>query len=606
MKKINILLACALLVCSCEGLLTRKPKDALMPETFFTTELGCEMFTNEFYTLLPGTGIYDEEVDYIIPIVLSESVRGERKVPQTESAWNFEKLRDINYFLANSHQCEDPGVRAQYEGVARFFRAYFYYTKVRRYGDVPWVDRPLEHDSPELYKGRDSREFVMQKILEDIDFAIDNLSDKRDVSRVTKWTALALKSRIFLFEGTFRKYHAQAHPDEEYFAEEYWRKYLQEAADAAEIFISKSGYKLYNPGGQDYKDLFIQTDSDETEVVLTRRYGGGNLKIYHNVNMRYTSATQGTPGLTKDVVNSYLMSDGSRFTDVPSYETMSFEDECLGWDGRDAVSKTYKGRDPRLAQTIRTPGYTREGSTTKLAPDMSATMTGYQIIKYVGETKYDAFEKSENDLPVIRTAEVYLNYAEAKAELGTLTQADLDATINKLRTRAGLNVSLYLDAANREPDSYLMNAETGYPNVAVVNSGNVGVILEIRRERTIELIAEGHRYYDIMRWREGKRFERPFHGIYLEGVGSYDLDGDGKTDFHVYPDDEEPKDKLAGVVYKSLGSLNLSEGSEGYITCHPNEGVNKRTWNEDRDYLYPVPTNDIYLTGGAIGQNPGW
>ncbi len=577
MKRITmILLACAALFCSCDDWLTRIPQDSMTPEMFFKSEIECELYTNDFYTLLPGTGIYSETADYIIPLELSESVLGTRTVPASESQWNWEKLRDINFFLEHSHQCEDPLVRAEYDGVARFFRAYFYFEKVKRYGDVPWVDETLDADSEKLYKGRDDRELVMQNILKDIDYAIANLPGRRNSFKVTKWTALALKSRIFLFEGTFRKYHGIGD----------WEKYLTESASAAEVFIKQSGYTLYKTGSTPYKSLFILNDSDQTEVVLSRIYNV-SLGLKHDVNGRFTSISQGRPGIAKDVVNMYLMNNGDRFTEKEGWETMGFVEECAN-------------RDPRLAQTIRTPGYVREGGSALVAPNMAATMTGYQIIKYVGEEKYDSYNSSENDLPVIRAAEIYLNYAEAKAELGTLTQSDIESTVNKLRSRVGMKGMLDMAEANGNPDPYL---ETAYPNVSVDNKG---VILEIRRERTVELMAEGHRYYDIMRWKEGKRFERQFYGIYFDGVGQYDLDGNGKMDFELYDGDKPAEEE--GVVYMSLTEARLSEGSKGYITCHDQtkDGARQREWREDRDYLYPVPTKDRINTEGAITQNPNW
>lgn len=559
---------------SCEDFLTRLPQDELTPETYFTTEAECQLYTNEFYNLFPeGSGVYGETDDYIIPLQLSNEVIGNRTVPSTSGSWNWDRLRDINFFMEHSYQCEDENVRLQYEGLARFFRAYFYFEKVKRYGDVPWVDTPLAAEDPQLYKGRDDRKTVMQHILEDIDFAINNLPTARNVYRVTKWTALALKSRIFLFEGTFRKYHGLGD----------WESCLEEAVSAGEAFINTSGYTLYSTGSAPYRDLFTLLESDETEIILSRAYTA-SIGLVHDVNGRFTSISMGRPGIAKDVVNMYLMKDGSRFTDKAGYATMDFYEEC-------------QDRDPRLAQTIRTPGYTRIGSAVPVAPDMAATMTGYQIIKYVGSATYDSYNTSENDLPIFRAAEVYLNVAEAKAELGTLTQSDLDLTVNRIRARAGMP-SLDMAAANADPDGYLMSESTGYTGVT---GENTGVILEIRRERTVELIAEGFRYWDIMRWKAGKRFERPFYGMYFDGPGNYDLDRNGSVDFVIY--EGTAPSAQEGVVYMSLEQANLSEGTHGYLTCH---GDIARHWDEWKDYLYPVPTDDIVLTEGAITQNPGW
>jgi len=571
-----IILAVMLLaLTACEDFLTRRPKDELSPDTYFRTETECQLYTNNFYTILPAaTDFYLEDDDYIIPNSLSTKVIGNRVVPATAGTWNWNMLRQINFFLSRSHQCEDDAVREKYEALAKFFRAYFYFEKVKRYGDVPWVDEPIDANDETLYRGRDPRAMVMEHVLEDIDFAIQNLPSQKDVYRVTKWTALALKSRIFLFEGTFRKYHGL----------QGWEECLKESAAASLKFINESGYGIYKSGTTPYQSLFTLADSDRSEVILTRAYRQ-SISLVHDVNGAFTSTTSSRNGLAKDVVDMYLMSDGSRFTDKPRYNMMNFYEET-------------QDRDPRLAQTIRTPGYTRMGDTELLAPNMAAVTTGYQFIKYVCEKKYDSYQTSENDMPVFRTAEVYLNYAEAKAELNQLTQADLDISVNKIRARVSMP-AINMDQANADPDPYLLDKTTGYSNVT--KDANTGVILEIRRERTVELILEGFRYWDLMRWKEGKRFERPFYGMYLDGVGEYDLDGNGTVDFVVY--EGEAPSTVQGVVYKSLSELNLSSGTEGNIVLHDDI---IRSFDESKDYLYPIPTEDIVLTQGVVKQNPGW
>ena len=570
-----ILAVMLLALTACEDFLTRRPKDELSPDTYFKTETECQLYTNNFYTILPAaTDFYQEDDDYIIPNSLSTKVIGNRVVPTTAGTWNWNMLRQINFFLSRSHQCEDKAVREKYEALARFFRAYFYFEKVKRYGDVAWVDEPIDANDKTLYRGRDPRAMVMEHVLDDIDFAIENLPSGKDVYRVTKWTALALKSRIFLFEGTFRKYHGL----------EGWDDCLKESAAASLKFINESGYGIYKSGTTPYQNLFTLADSDRSEVILTRAYKQ-SISLVHDANGAFTSTTSSRNGLAKDVVDMYLMSDGSRFTDKPRYDAMDFYDEM-------------QNRDPRLAQTIRTPGYTRIGDTEILAPNMAAVTTGYQPIKFVCEKKYDSYQTSENDMPVFRAAEVYLNYAEAKAELDQLSQGDLDMSVNKIRARVSMP-AINMDQANAEPDPYLLDKTTGYPNVT--KSANTGVILEIRRERTVELILEGFRYWDIMRWKEGKRFERPFYGMRLDGVGEYDLDRNGTVDFIVYEGDAPAT--AQGVVYKSLSELNLSSGTEGNIVLHSDI---KRSFDESKDYLYPIPTEDIVLTQGVVKQNPGW
>jgi len=574
---INALFLSAAIACiSCEDMLDYQPKDRLSPDTYFKTETDCELWTNNYYTVFPSAeGIYSEPYDVIVRDVLADEISGVRKPMPTDGNWNWEKLREMNFFLSRASQVEDESVRLEYEGLTRFFRAYFYFEKVKRYGDVPWVDRPLSSDEEELYKGRDSRESVMEKVMEDVDFAIANLPEVQNVYRVTRWTARALKSRIALFEGTFRKYHGL----------DGYEEFLQACVNASEPFLT-GPYSIYTSGSTPYQDLFTSQDAIETEIILARAYTSAISGMTHDVNGHLTGATMGRPGMTRNVVNMYLMRDGSRYTDQENYAIKTFVEEC-------------KNRDLRMAQTLRTPGYKRIGGSKELAPDLSRSTTGYQLIKYLTEEKYDANKASTNDMPLFRLAEVLLNYAEAKAELGTLKQADLDNTIRPLRARAGLP-DLDMEEANANPDPYLSSPETGYANVT---GDNKGVILEIRRERTLETPMEGLRYWDIMRWKEGKRFEKPIEGLYFPGTGEYDLDGNGSVDVCIY-DTEKAPGNSADVLYLKLGSdIVLSGGTSGNVLAHSTQ---QRTWNEERDYLYPIPTDDRVLTQGAISQNPGW
>ena len=574
---INVILFLAAIACvSCEDMLDFQPKDRLSPDTYFRTETDCELWTNNYYTVFPSAeGVYSEPFDVIVRDVLADEISGVRKPMPTDGNWKWTKLREMNFFLSRSSQIEEESVRLRYEGLTRFFRAYFYFEKVKRYGDVPWVDKPLSSDDNELYKGRDSREFVMEKVMEDIDFAIANLPEKQDVYHVTRWTARALKSRIALFEGTFRKYHGI----------DGYEKYLQECVTASEPFLN-GPYNIYTTGSTPYQDLFTSQNAIGTEIILARAYTSAISGMTHDVNGHLTGATMGRPGMTRNAVNMYLMRDGSRYTDQPGYATKTFVDEC-------------KNRDLRMAQTIRTPKYKRIGGNKELAPDLSRSTTGYQLIKYLTEEKYDANKASTNDMPLFRLAEVLLNYAEAKAELGTLKQDDLNKTIKPLRSRAGLP-ELDMEEANENPDPYLASPETGYANVT---GANKGVILEIRRERTLETPMEGLRYWDIMRWKEGKRFEKPIEGLYFAGTGEYDLDGNGTVDVYIYDSETAPGNK-ADVLYLKLGTdIVLSEKTSGNLLAHSST---HRIWNEERDYLYPIPTDDRVLTQGAISQNPGW
>ena len=575
----------------CSDMLDEYPLDAISPETYYNNADELRSATNQFYGMFPGAASgYTESADVVCIFNLPAEVQGIRTVPTSGGGWNWEYLRAVNFYLSHSVRCDDVDAREHFDGIARFFRAYFYFEKVKRFGEVPWFYRELSSTDPELFRPRDSRDFIMDKILDDLTYAINNISDKKDLYNVTHWTALALKSRICLFEGTFRKYHGIPG----------YEKFLNECATASKLFIDNAPYAIYQTGAQPYRDLFSSMNAIEEEVILARDYDRSQ-NVMHEANANTLSPTYGRPGMNKKIVNSYLMTNGDRFTDQPGYETMQYYDEM-------------QNRDPRLTQTVVGPGYMRINSDAVSSPNFGASTTGYQITKWVTDASGDGYLGSSNDYILFRAAEVYLNYAEAKAELGTLTQEDLKISIKKIRDRVGMP-NIDMDAANANPDPYLCALESGYQNVT---GPNKGVILEIRRERTIELLLEGFRYYDIIRWKEGKVFEQPYKGMYFPGLtqGSgdnrYDVFdmNDGtvgdkeKVDICIYTG-KKPSVKNIRKFYKLGDEFVLTDGDKGNIICHDIE-KEPRQWREDRDYLYPIPTQERLLSNGTLSQNPNW
>lgn len=569
MKKFIIIIPALILsLTSCKKLLTLTPEDKLSPTTFFLNEADLRLWTNQFYSQLDGAdALAGQNADDNVDNTLGELMLGQRD-PAGEGGWSWSMLRRINYYLQNSGNCPDVAVRNRYDGVAYFFRAYFYFVKVRRYGDVPWYNQVLNStDDDLLFKERDDRGLVMDSVISDLDRAIALLPTAKNIATVTKWTALALKTRVALYEGTFRKYHGLPNAE----------KYLQHVVSAGEEFIANSGYSLYTSGSEPYRNLFNSDNANTTEVILARIYSAGP-NITHGVPFNISNGKQ---GFTKRFMNHYLMADGSRISDQPGWETMTYTEEV-------------ENRDPRLRQTVLCPGYIQKGATTPTRNSLNA-VTGYQPIKFVAESAYDGAAKAISDWPLFRTAEVYLNYAEAKAELGTLTQADLDKSINKIRARAGMP-NLILADANADRDPLLLQY---YPRVT--QSEFTGAILEIRRERTIELALEGFRQWDILRWKEGTQLTLAFHGCYFPGPGRYDMDNDGNDDLVLWTGTPET---ISGGVSKEIGKdIILSNGNSGYIVAYPTINI---TWNEDRDYLWPIPTSEIVLTGGKLTQNPNW
>lgn len=563
---------------SCD--LTLYPEDAVSPEVYFKSESDFEQWTNYLYKALldDANTVSRYNADDMVDKSMGSIIQGTRLASDAmngNNEWNWNMLRRINYLLENSSNCEDEAVRTKYEGITYFFRAYFYFQKVMRFGDVPYYDKVLESTDTEfLNKPRDDRGYVMDRVMEDFDRAIEMIPETKDPNsaRVTKWVALAMKSRAALFEGTWRVYHEM--PDAE--------KYLEQAAAAAKTFIEESGYTLYKQGEQPYRDLFCSDNAKTEEVVLARLYQFEALNVSNSVQFNIRNDAQ---GFTRRFMNHYLMADGSRFTDIKGNETMFYTEET-------------KGRDPRMAQTVLCPGYIAVDETATTPNDMTS-LTGYEPIKFVASAEHSGASKGTCDWPLIRAAEVYLNYAEALAELGTLDQAALDVSVNEIRDRAGMP-DLIISEANNNIDPFLASC---YPNVK--DGQNKGVILEIRRERTVELVNEGFRQWDMLRWKEGEQMvnkDKPYYGIWFPSEGLYDMDGDGKNDLEIYSQVQQSK-PADGLTVKKIGSdLVLSEGTYGYVVAW-----STLTWEwNDREYLWPIPADQRVLTGGALTQNPGW
>ena len=558
--------------------LEKKPLDKLVPDNFFKTKEDLELYTTSFYQRMLPTGLAivqeDEMGDYTSKNQSPTFIAGSYS-PVNEGAWNWTNLRNINYFL---EKFDNPAIpqeaRDHYEGIARFFRAYFYFDKVQTYGDVPWYGKTLSTEDPDLYKKRDPRALVMDSVLADLNFAATHIYDTKDASSstVTRQVALAFKSRVCLFEGTFRKYHTELNlagtAD----------KWLTEAADAAKKVIDSKKYKLYSTGNpaKDYRTLFTSENPVADEVMWSLVFNN-SLRRWHEITWKFNSATYGARwGLNKQFINTYLMTDGQRFTDKAGYDTLVFVNEM-------------QGRDHRLAQTIRSLGYKRsDGSAAP--PNFGYTFTGYHIMKFsLDDKRLDGVAESNNSIPLIRYAEVLLNYAEALAELNQMNTAVWNQTIGALRTRAGVNPAEPVVA-----DAYLQSVY--FPEIGDK------YLLEVSRERGIELVYEGLRYADLLRWKKGKLLEMQWKGIYVPAKNTpMDLDGNGTPDVSFV--DKVPDTRVPGVIYYVVNgtSARLTEGDKGHITWRDDE---KRVF-DDKKYYHPISNTDIVLNP-ALEQNKGW
>jgi len=591
MKKhyIYILLAC-LALAACKKL-DQKPESSATKDAVFGTENGLKLYTNSFYGMdfLPKNSTSQDAMsDYLAVKSVPDFIREGGFAANNSSGWTWRDLRNINYFIEN---CKNPAVpvavRNNYLGIARYFRAYFYMEKVKRFGDVPWIGKPLNIDDPALTAGRDKRELVMDSVLADINFACANITSTNDASRttITKWVAYAFKSRLCLFEGTFRKYHTDLSLSATA------GKWLEDAASAADEIIKKGGYSLNTAGGPgvSYRQVFTSNTPMANEV-LQAAVADINFGVLNEANWWWTSGTYGAKAsFTRTFINTYLKLDGTPYTNDAAYKTMLFKDEV-------------KNRDLRLKQTIRLGDYKRisSGQQVPAPPVFSYTFTGYQPIKWtLDDIYFDAGALNTNAISLFRYAEVLLNYAEARAELGTLSDADWALTVGALRARAGITGGLTTKPT--VADAYLVT--NYFPGI------HDATLLEIRRERGIELSLEGLRFADLLRWKRGPLMEQEWNGFYVPTLNTpMDLNEDGILDVAFYQG-TRPSPAVSGVTYVDV-SANIGAAVNSQLLKNGNSGELTwmkeipRKWNE-RNYYYPIPLADLQRNPN-LKQNKGW
>ncbi len=577
---LTVIITAIIFLYSCnDDFLELKPLTKLAEsEAFWENESSIETFSNSFYNYIDrGDILADFTSDNCEHKTSPPALRrGVYSMPTAlgSGGWNWSQLRNINYFIQNVNNSKlDPSVKNKHIALGKFFRAWFYYKKVQQFGDVPWYSQPLATSDEDLiFKPRDPRTLIVDSIRKDIDFAIRYLPVEKTKNRISKWMGLALKSRILLYEGTYSKYHGLRDANA-------CKVLLQEAVDASKELMESGMYTIYSTGDphRDYFNLFQPKDAYTEEIILAR--STQNQYFYYTPN--FTSTSNGNYGATYSLISDYLMSNGEtfqkRYPDESKRRALPYMDE-------------FKDRDPRLWQTLVFPGYVRVGTSAEALTDFNQNTTGYMIHKRVGPPIEDQ-GGGLRDVIMIRYAEVLLNYAEAKAELGILTQEDLDISVNLIRKR----VNLPPLSINSPLDPYL---DDYYKNTSDP------MILEIRRERRVELAFEGFRTEDLKRWKEGQLFRDRYQGMYIKEFNTYiDLNNDGSPDLYVLKNNQTPpSDRIAGVQYFRLADVAaLSEGEYGRIIPYSRELPEFKDW----EYLNPIPTEELTLNK-MLKQNPGW
>ena len=538
-----------------DAFLERSPQN-INDQTYWTSPSDLQTYANAFYGILPhGVSNYDDTwSDNQVPRGVESYIWGQYAVPTEDSNWSksaWSNLRYINYFMTHYGTVTgDEGEINRYVGEMRFFRALQYFSKVMTYGDVPWLEEDMNTDSPELYGPRTPRNEVIQHIIDDLDFAIEWLPEGRVSSgdnRLTADVARHIKARVCLYEGTYYKYHTELGYE--------WQSLLQEAVDASDALINSGNYSIYNMNDpeHDYYNMFIMEDkSNLSEAILYIDYADPLRR--HNWGH---GAWEANTGFSKDFIDSYLYADG-----LPKALTSYPTDDAT-------IAEEFANRDPRLKQMVLNNEFF-EGNSAFVGHEVASDdayvntfcTTGYQTIKgYDPATGHLGYTLETADGIAYRYAETLLINAEAKAELGTINQSDLDRTINVLRDRVGMP-HLMMEVGFTDPN---------WPDYGYDLSP---LLQEIRRERRIELAGEGFRWNDICRWKAGKLFENP-----MTYVGKKVTTG-------------TRTDEGYAIVYPDYTNPDLSIGG------------NSRKW-EDQRYLLPIPTNELQLNP-ALEQNPGW
>ncbi len=581
-----------------DDFLERFPQTQIGTENFFNTEEDLSIYANNFYDF-PGFGEYNADA-----VTDNAATTGNTELktmmvgnPSSESVtggWDWAKLRSINLFLENYRKAQvSDEVSNHYQGVARFFRAKFYMNKVSRYSDVPWYGEVINTDDEDLlFKERDPRTLVVDSIFADYQFAAAHMMGNQPAGAVNEWVVKAYMARHALYEGTYRKYHPELN------LQGTANDYLTLALNTAKDIMDNGGFSIFTTGNptSDYHALFNSEDlTSNPEVILPRIYennvlgSGWSATIFGNYEV--------SP--SKDLEQSYLMADGSFYTDQPDYQTKLFVEE-------------FQNRDPRLSQTYAYPGweliytstYSQGGGI--YVQQMQKNFTGYHQIK--GFLNYiDDVPKYNTDFPVIRYAEVLLTYAEALAELGQLTQADLDMAVNVLRDRAGMPHLMMNPAVDPVQAAR-------YPNVQSATA-QWKELLEIRRERRIEMALEGYRFDDLMRWHAGNLIEKEPEGLYFPGLGKYDLTGDGIEDIILIdnaesiPEGDAKESNSLGekLIYYRVGTLGedasvyLENGNSGNVQTISEMG----TFEAPKYYYRPIPRGDVTVNPN-LTQIFGW
>lgn len=568
MKKsvLYALAASVMVLASCDDMLDKTPRSEFSnTPAFWSNSNSVESYSNTLYENYSGYGQGGSGGWFYVKSLSDDQADPNFEnwtfttIPNASSYWSsaFTEIRRCNYIIEGMAMSSlDDAVKKNYEAIARLNRAWQYFNLVRQYGDVQWYDKViLDPNDEAVNQPRTDRDLVIDNVVADLDYAINNLTTTKAGNAWSKHMALAMKSDVCLFEGSYCKYRTQADNGK---AADPARaeKYFKLCVEASEQLMA-AGYSLTKNYGEVYNSVDL---SNNSEVIFWRNY---HKDVLGHSTVDYTTGSTAQKGITKDAVDAFLFRDGKPLATT----TLDKDDKAyLNKDGDYSLGKMLSTRDKRLSVLIdsvasfKGHGWVRGGKTQKTAEMTSST--AYTIHKYdnfaMGADNPILYRNSigsgYTDAPIYWISVIYLNYAEAKAELGTLTQTDLDNTINKLLARAdvpAMDLNPQADPAN--------------------NHGVSNLLWEIRRCRRCELMTDNwYRYWDLVRWHQ--------------------LD---KLDSSKYPNINR------GANLSNVTDCEVSLDG-GYVVA-----TGKTRSFDKKYYFWPIPQNQCSLSPATV-QNDGW
>jgi len=548
-KSLSIyILTAVLLLTGCKKL-DRFPETEFRDEEFWNTETDLINAANRMYQQLDAFWVDNRADDAVNQGGPDQISNGNRSIPNTSGEWNdrYDEIFTANNILEKGVRAKvSDAIKNRYLAEARFFRAYAYSLLVKRYGDVPLVLKTLAINSPDLTMARTPREEVVKAIYEDLDYAALWLPKRADLPAAQY--GRVTKSSAWALKsrvGLYEGTRAKFHA-----TSANWQQHLQIAVDAAQKVMGE-GHTLY----ANYGNLFLEPGEGvaNTENIFVKIYGvsNTNLLLGHN-NSR--DLENGRMAPTRNLLRQYLYSDGLPAFDTKNNPTTKRSALFVQEGSETSYNTILDNRDPRLAFTV-----FRSGEQAYQGPWVPKTSLGARSA-YAAKKGFSKTDQTINgaavlDRILIRYAEVLLNYAEAKFELNeSITDADLNLTVNALRARVGFAPRL---------------------TNAFVTANTLSMREEIRRERTVELALEGFRYDDLIRWKTAEEV------LPKELLGA----------------------KFIASEWVGTNGNSLTLNSNQVLIVEP---ASARRFQANRDYLYPVPINEITLSNGNVIQNPNW